>query len=79
MLKVQKYSHKCGLKIENKEKSLLDKLEKYIIWQGKYPVPLSVAHWNKRGEPFRGRKTQEELNHLYDLLLNELEAILSRL
>jgi len=68
-------SHKCDLKIEEKEKSLLDKLKIYILWQGKYPVPLSVTNWKQKGEPFRKRITQQELNHLYDLLLNELTLI----
>jgi hypothetical protein len=73
----------CDISIQQEEADLLDKLTTYVKWMGKYPIPLeahkmwpmkkSDGTWKSRGEAFRGRQTQEELNSLYAKILDELE------
>jgi hypothetical protein len=74
---------KCNIDLSRKEKELFAKLTTYITWAGRYPVPLT-AHdmfpkkkadgtWVQRGESFRGRDPQSELNRIWIRLWGELE------
>jgi hypothetical protein len=77
----------CGIVISSAERTLLGKLQVYIVWMGKYPVPLELRKmypikrddgtWENRGEAFHGRKTQEELDALWEKLEAELHKAAS--
>ncbi len=74
---------RCKIDVQQDETNLLKKLTTYILWQGKYPIPLELEKmwpkrqpdgtWETRGEAFHGRKTQQELDSLYTKFWNELE------
>ena len=75
---------RCGLKMEEEETALLNKLSEYIIWQGKYPVPLRYddmwptkapdGSWKTQGEAFKRREQQDKFDRLYQKVWNHLEA-----
>ena len=75
---------RCGIEISKEERDILDKLTRYIVWLGKYPVPLDSAKmlpqkredgtWEDKRESFRGRALQEELNAIWDKILKVLET-----
>lgn len=63
----------------------MEKLTTYVEWQGKYPIPLvsgamwpkkqSDGTWETRGEPFRGRQTQQEVDNLFIKIWDKVESI----
>ena len=73
----------CNISLIEEEIVLLNKLTRYVKWQGKYPIPLksdemfpmkkSDGTWETRGEIYKGRKTQQEIDNLYAKLWFELE------
>jgi hypothetical protein len=76
---------RCKIVLQQEETVLLTKLTTYVVWQGKYAIPLRSDEmfgemkpdgtWVTRGEAFHGRKTQQEVDRLYIKLWNELERI----
>ncbi len=74
----------CGISVQHEEVELLNKLTTYVVWQGRYPIPLQPDRmwptrrddgtWKTRGEAFRGRQPQEKIDNLYTKIWNELEC-----
>ena len=73
----------CGLATTPSESDLLSMLTEYVVWRGKYPVPLEIADMPPRrrgtegtstgsGIPYLGRKTREEMDSIYTRLWTEL-------
>jgi len=77
--------NKCNIVITQDEANLLNKLKNYILWQGKYPIPLKLddmwpkrqpnGTWKTQGEAFHGRKQQQEVDSLYSKFRSELEKV----
>ncbi len=78
-----KLCSRCNIPLQAEEANLLEKCTIYIEWQGKYPIPLESekmwpikqadGSWKTQGEAFHGRKTQEDVDILYNKIWNELE------
>lgn len=78
--------NKCKIQIDERERNWLKKLQRIVLWQGKYPVPLGIDQmrpaiiedesWDL-GAGFEGRQYQDELNNLYEKILFELDKIKS--
>jgi len=74
----------CNISLMEEEIVLLNKLTRYVEWQGKYPIPLELDEmfpikkddgtWETRGISFKGiKKLQQEIDDLYAKLWFELE------
>jgi hypothetical protein len=73
-----------NISLELNETELLKELTIYIIWQGRYPIPLEAekmwpikqddGSWKTSGVAFHGRDTQEKVDELYIKIMNELES-----
>jgi hypothetical protein len=75
--------NKCGLSLRNNDKTILIKLSRYILWLGRYPIPLSIDSMLpikeddgvviQRGESHADiLRTQEAIEDLYRRLMMKL-------
>lgn len=58
---------RVGFEVTPGERAWLKELTNYILWQGKYPIPLQYKDDCNRGRgiPFKGRETQDELDTVW--------------
>ncbi len=76
----------CNLKLDENELALLDELSIYVVWRGKYPIPLDLQTLlrdepvNKKwwlGGVWWERETQHKHDELFTKVLNELQNLIT--
>lgn len=70
-------ANRVGFKLTKSERAILKELTNYILWQGKYPIPLQYKNDRdrKRGIPFKGRELQQKLDRLWHDLAKFLSEV----
>jgi hypothetical protein len=72
--KLVKLFEDCRLPVDPETKKLLEKLTLHIKWQGRYPVSLRAEDMELDSYNLgAGRKIQEELDQLYELVSQEFK------
>jgi hypothetical protein len=70
-------ANRIGFKLTKEDRASLKELTNYILWQGKYPIPLQYKkdRDRSRGIPFKGRDLQHKLDDLWHRLAKFLGEV----